>query len=330
MMTMRTMLLTVPCVLVVLSGCVATSATAPASSPASKPGVELFGEGVFSTGDYELPPTFTPDGRTAYFSISTPVYGRMRFIVETHRTAGGWSEPVVAPFSGRYDDVDPFLAPGGGRLYFLSKRPLSGTAAKSDLDIWYVERSGNEWGEPRHAGDRVNGPADEHYVTATADGTLYISAVRPDSGGAGDVYRVPREGDGYGDPVNLGPVVNSVANHDTTPFIAPDESYLIFGSRGRADSHGDIDLYVSFRNGDGSWSAPRNPGPRVNSGATDFCPIVSPDGVYLYFASNRTPLSRAFAPPLTGTAVRRFVRSPGNTLADVYRVPLAAVLEAVR
>ena len=36
---------------------------------------ELSGEGVFSTSLYELTPTFTPDGQTAYTTISTPNYG---------------------------------------------------------------------------------------------------------------------------------------------------------------------------------------------------------------------------------------------------------------
>ena len=144
---------------------------------------ELFGEGIFSTGDYELPPTFTLDGRTAYFTVSTPQYGRIRWILESRRTGNAWSEPKVAPFSGRYDDCDPWISPDGTQLFFLSKRPVAeGGPPKRDLDIWVMARQPNgTWGAPRHLGDRVNGPGDEHYVTATTDGTLYIAAVRSDS-----------------------------------------------------------------------------------------------------------------------------------------------------
>ena len=41
---------------------------------------------------------------------------------------------------------------------------------KRDLDIWVMDKEPNgTWGPPRHLGDRVNGPGDEHYVTDTSD-----------------------------------------------------------------------------------------------------------------------------------------------------------------
>ena len=33
---------------------------------------------------------------------------------------------AVATFSGTYSDIDPFVAPDGGRLYFSSIRPVAG------------------------------------------------------------------------------------------------------------------------------------------------------------------------------------------------------------
>ena len=309
-------------------------AAGSAAPPGDSTRAQLFGPGIFSTGDFELTPTFTRDGRTAYFSLSTPVYARMRFILETHRTGEGWSEPVVASFSGQHDDVDPYIAPDGQRLYFLSKRPVRAGERKTDLDIWMMPKRGDGWGEPVHLGDRVNGPADEHYVTATTDGTLYIAAIRPDSRGAGDVYRVRRlttPGDtGWAEPENLGPVVNGAEHHDTTPLVAPDESWVIFGSRGRPGGLGEIDLYITFRNADGSWTPPRNLGEAVNSAGTDYCPLLSPDGRWLYFASTRHATSGPYAAPLRGRAARELVRAPGNTLSDVYRVALQPLLDAHR
>jgi Tol biopolymer transport system component len=288
---------------------------------------ELFGRGVFSTGDYELPPTFSRDGRTAYFTVSTPAYGRMRFIMETRRQGERWSEPTVAPFSGRYDDADPYFSPDGSKLFFLSKRPVTpGGPPKRDLDIWVMDRAGGGWGEPRHLGARVNGPSDEHYVTMTNDGTLYIAAVRADSRNQGDLYRIPLVDGEYGEPQNLGPAVNGAEQHDTTPWVSPDGSYIIFGSRGRPDSRGDIDLYITTRGADGQWTAPRNLGPGVNSPSTDYCPLVSPDGRWLYFSSTRYFADSGLAAPLTARALRERIRNPGNSLGDTYRVALPALL----
>lgn len=46
-------------------------------------------------------------------------------------------------------------------------------------------------------------------------------------------------------------------------------------------------LYISFRSLGGTWSPPRNMGPDINSDKRDFCPMVTPDGKYLFFSSKR-------------------------------------------
>ena len=48
-----------------------------------------------------------------------------------------------------------------------------------------------------------------------------------------------------------------------------------------------MDLFVSFRRTDGGWSEAVNLGPEINSPAIDICPMVSADGKYLFFLSQR-------------------------------------------
>ena len=288
---------------------------------------ELFGHGVFSTAEYELPPTFDLNGNRAWWTVSTPVYGRIRWIVESRRTARGWTPPVMASFSGQYDDADPYVSPDGSQLFFLSKRPVAaGQPARRDLDIWVMQREGNGWGAPRHLGNRVNGPNDEHYVTATRDGRLVIAAVRADSRNQGDLYEIPIENGEYGEPRNLGPVVNGPDTHETTPWVSPDGSVIIFGARGRQDSFGQIDLYVTVRDSvTGAWSAPVNLGPGVNSAGTDYCPLISPDGEWLYFSSTRSWIDNGLERPISADSMRTLLRSPGNGLGDVYRIRIRDV-----
>src|SRR5215207_4335912 len=157
--------------------CARAASTEGAAPAAETPGTAtLFGEGVFSTGLYELPPTFSPDGRTAFFTVSTPAYGRLHVIMESRREGGRWGEPRIAPFSGQYGDADPMFSPDGRQLFFLSRRPTApGAAPRNDFDVWVVERAGDGWGEPRHIPE-ASGPGAEHYVSPASDGTLYISA----------------------------------------------------------------------------------------------------------------------------------------------------------
>ncbi|HEV2146315.1 MAG TPA: hypothetical protein VGR37_02770 [Longimicrobiaceae bacterium] len=314
-----------------LAGGSASAAGAQQPAPSVPGAAELFGPGIFSTGRYELPPTFTPDGRTAYFTVSTPAYGRLHVIMETHLRDGRWTEPQVAPFSGRYGDADPIVSPDGSKLFFISRRPLApGAPPRGDFDIFYVARQGSGWGEPRHV-PGASSPGAEHYASVAADGTLYVAAVRPDSRGQGDVYRVPFVDGEYGEPESLGPAVNSPDHHDTTPFIAPDQSWLIYSSWGRPDGSGrGGDLYVSFRQPDGTWGPARSLGPLVNSPATEYCPVVSPDGEWLYFASERGFADRPLDRALGAGEWSALLDSPGNGLGDTYRIRLRPLLEAAR
>ncbi len=59
-------------------------------------------------------------------------------------------------------------------------------------------------------------------------------------------------------------------------------------SLSRLDSQGDTDLYVSFKDSDSTWTAPRNLGKGVNTKFRETTPQLSNDMKRVYFASNRT------------------------------------------
>ena len=80
---------------------------------------QLFAPGVISTAANDWTPTFTPDGKTAYLWRSGLSWG---FILESHQTGAGWSEPVIAPFSGEYPDSSPVMAPDGSYMVFESQQ----------------------------------------------------------------------------------------------------------------------------------------------------------------------------------------------------------------
>jgi hypothetical protein len=114
--------------------------------------------------------------------------------------------------------------------------------------------------------------------TLTKDDTIYFTS-------KGGIHRSAFTSSGYGkieklgDSINAGPAVH--------PFIAPDESYLIFDGRDRPDGFGGWDLYISFRNNDGSWTEAKNMGEEINSSSNELCASVSPDGKYLFYESSR-------------------------------------------
>ena len=73
-------------------------------------------------------------------------------------------------------------------------------------------------------------------------------------------------------------------DYEEGPYIAPDESFLIFESQ-RPECN--LGLYIAFKLDDGHWSIPVNMGPEINSGKGERFARLSPDGKYLFFGSFR-------------------------------------------
>jgi len=68
----------------------------------------------------------------------------------------------------------------------------------------------------------------------------------------------------YEEPKLLPKKINSGKSFH--PFIAPDESYLLFDGE-REDGYGDSDIYISFRQQNGTWGNPINLGDKINTKA---------------------------------------------------------------
>jgi Tol biopolymer transport system component len=284
----------------------------------------LFGPGIISTGDMELNAAFAPDGRTLYFTKRTPKYQLWTILVSTLK-GDRWSTPQVVNFSGQYGDFDPFVSPDGSELFYSSNRPAPGKV-KPDFDIWVVNKTATGWSTPVNLGPEVNTESQEYYPSVSKNGTLYFSSNRAGGKGSGDIYRSRLVNGKYSQPENLGDEINSKYS-EGDPYIAPDESFLIFVSYNRPDSLGDGDLYISL-NQNGHWTAAKHLGAPINSSALDFCPNMSPDGKYFFFTSERGFADQPLTKPLTYEQLLKQIRSPGNGFGDIYKIDARVVLDA--
>jgi hypothetical protein len=287
-------------------------------------GPELFEPGVISTPLDELNTMFTPDGRELYFTLNA-FQNRLGSIVVSRRENGRWGRPEMASFSGQYTDYDPFIAPDGKRLFFISNRPVAGTPRPpGDFDIWYADRTGSGWGEPVHLDGPVNSDRPEYYPSVTRDGTLYFSTVREGSNGF-DIFRSRLVDGKYQAPENLGPEVNGTGRTaEIDVYVAPDESFIVFASYGRPDELGGGDLYISHRTESG-WTPAKNLGPGVNSPAREYCPAGTVDGKYFYWTSKRGFADQPLSRKLSFGELTDSLRSVRNGEGNIYRVPLARV-----
>lgn len=264
----------------------------------------IFSPGVISDARWQYRITFTPDGKTAYFTVAEgffPATRQSSIYVSQLQKDGTWSSPEIAPFSGTYTDIDPFITPNGQRLYFSSIRPLNGQA-KADLDIFYMERTSDGWGEPIRLGPEINTALDELYASIDARGTLYFGSgpFAPTSAAKWDIYYAERAGENFAPRAAIQAVnvdlpwnpSDPTGNWTFNPEISINGRTLIFTSL-RAGGYGFGDLYVSHYHR-GEWSAPQNLGPAVNTADDEFHPTLSRDGRTLYFA--RTILTTGLVP----------------------------------
>jgi hypothetical protein len=82
------------------------------------------------------------------------------------------------------------------------------------------------------------------------------------------------------EPQKMNKSINS-GKYIAHPFIAPDESYLMWDAEKEG---GDTpDIYISFRQKDGSWGEAINMGDEINTPLYEQRPKVTPDGKYLFF-----------------------------------------------
>ena len=238
--------------------------------------IEIFGEGVISLprNHWESRLALSPDRTLALWTTGNGFAGEPLVVQMSEYRRGAWSEPMVAPFSGVYDDVDTVFSPDGKTIYFSSKRPLrKGAQALEFFDLWKMDYDGKRgFGEPQHLGAGPNGPADELYPSIDRQGNLYFGSNR--DGEKWDVWRSVRRFDGgFGPATKLGTAVNTAEYWEFNPEISPDGKTLLFVSLSRRGGYGWGDIYRSdVRHG--AFGPARNLGPCVNSAADDYHPTM--------------------------------------------------------
>lgn len=253
------------------------------NSPADT--ASVFARGVLSTDHHEhSAPTISPNGKEIYWSVwekpAPPNPVQKIFFIEY--LDNGWSSPKVAPFSGHYSEGGPFFSLDGKKLFFYSRRPINpNTSSKNDIDLWFVEKENNNWLEPERLSSIINDDKIQALPSLAANNNLYFLNYLENVQHNYGIYKSGFQSGKYSKPIPLPNQINS-SYRDWTPFVSPEEKYLIFSSH-RPNGFGSGDLYISFKNENGTWSEAINLGGRVNTASQERFPMVSPDGKILFF-----------------------------------------------
>lgn len=233
---------------------------------------KIFAPGIVSiNGRFEGAITFSPDTTEMYFTVKND--GHPSAIHYSKRVNDIWSPIKVANFTkGQFaQEMHPFTSPDGKRIYF--------TAVSADFSYtktWYVDRAMGSWGKAK----MLNSPLNDDkvfFANHAKNDSLYF-------------YNISKSGTYYASNNDenfskINRVELGMQYHHA--FIAPSRDYLIVVGKHETASRNDNDLYVTFKEPDGSWANPINLGPEINTSVNEKSPSVTHDGKYLFFSRDQ-------------------------------------------
>lgn len=142
-----------------------------------------------------------------------------------------WSKPKALSFnSGKHSCAYPALHPDGNMLYFASDMK----GGKGGMDLYFVQKSGDKWGNPVNCGGDINTPGDEVYPYINPDGDLFYSTDGKLGYGGLDIFFAIGSGTNWSGITNMKKPINSSRDdfaYVQNPYNA--ENALLSSNRGR-------------------------------------------------------------------------------------------------
>ncbi|MCK5028447.1 MAG: PD40 domain-containing protein [Bacteroidales bacterium] len=216
---------------------------------------------------YEYGLAISPNHDEVFFTCegaedSTQISGLLRIKREGDR----WLKPQKANLNQEaLWEQEAFFTPDGKNVFYAVSDSIG-------TKIWTSSKIADGWSKGELLNSSINNSAKRLFYTSfNSKGDMYYTNV--------DEFKIYKS-----------EVINGAYNNYTDiglpraghAFVALDESFIIFDSR-QQDSYGKLDIYVSFKEENGSWSNPINLGIKVNSEYSETCPALSPDGKYIFF-----------------------------------------------
>lgn len=235
-----------------------------------------------NTSGAEDSPFLLPDGGTLYFFFTPDVripaekqlLDGVTGIWVSSRSGEGWGEPQRVPLAQPGEvHLDGCPSVLGEWMAFCSAR----AGNYRDIDLFTASRKNGEWTGVENWGELINAEYRVGEMHLSADGrTLYFASDRPGGFGGYDLWTSTLTDGAWGEPVNLGPTVNT-AGDENRPFVNADETELWFDGVSTSGQPGPA-VFRSPRAPDGSWAPPEE---IIASFAGE--PTLTGDGQTLYF-----------------------------------------------
>lgn len=200
----------------------------------------------------------------------------------------------IDSINSTYDEQNPVLSPDGNTLFFTrTGHPENVGGVVDKGDIWFTTKTENgSWSLPQHAGGKINHASLNGVMGFSSSGnTIYLLNFLEIQSGANDgiirsgLSKSNWNGSAWEQPERLSVTFFSNKSEYMSGYVTPDETVMVLSIQSYL-TFGNEDLYVSFRQDDGTWSQPKNIGNVINTGSQEWSPYLAADKKTLYFSSN--------------------------------------------
>ncbi|TLU89536.1 OmpA family protein [Dyadobacter sediminis] len=215
---------------------------------------------------------------TCMFLLSARVYAQPENLGKTVNT--------------EFNEISPIISPDGKTIYFSRiSHPQNTHGAKGSQDIWFSELKNDKWTPARRLPPPLNKEDYNSLYSITPDGNTLLLKGAYKNG----VYETrgfstsKKTSRGWGAPNKLDiPGYSKISKGQfDCGYLSTDGKVLVMSFSEKKNSKVD-DMYVSFKQKDGTWTKPLNLGPEINTEEfTETTPFLAPDGVTIYFSSDR-------------------------------------------
>jgi hypothetical protein len=248
------------------------------------PVAQVFAPGLISDTrpqTWESGGTFSADGNTFCY-VNNSVHrspGAGTFFI-TENTNQGWTTPkLIESIREEHAAWGPCLSPDANSIYFTYAllEPLS------KRNIYRCDRTAHGWTAPQALGPPLSSPAKELTCSIAANNSMYFGSTRNGGPfGRSVIWAAPFVDNTWTQATHIS-LNNQQVSAPGDPGIAPDESFMVFTAINLPGGYGHRDLYLTLHLPDGTWSKPRNLGPKINTTYVEHSPMISPDKKYLFF-----------------------------------------------
>ncbi len=229
---------------------------------------ELFAPDIVSIdGRFEGTVSFSPELTEMYFAAKNEA--EITSIYFSKLEDNQWTPIKRVDFTNgkKKEEFHPFVSPDSERIYFTAM-----DSAFADEKIWYVNRLEDSWSDAMLLDSPVNDDL-VFFPNQAKNGDLYYFNLSKFK-----TYHAPNKNGEF-------PEVREAAiEFGHHAFISPFQDYLIVTERNNEeDGRKDNDMYVYFKEKDGTWTKPINLGNSINTTLNEKAPRITPDGKYLFF-----------------------------------------------